>query len=384
MATVSAPPGASTVQFRGLGGPFRKGLIAVSGSEGSSPLRVIARYDLDRSENIAVPRPGEPASRLDLAEAAGIEPWDDPPTAEQRLFYAAMSPIALFWRELADVRSFRSTLSGLLPALYKPGELGTARGFAPHPFLPVLVESRSDGAWLTWTNDASEFELAGLHSGPYRVRALDLFGRVTYARGQYVAPGAINKEAVYLGAKLELDEPESREVMGFVRWESGVPVKKAVVIMQDTTNFRRFLRRVESDENGFFRIAGVPGNESYFAFTVPPGDRNAMRNFEYFHVLFSQREVWRELTLHPHRASGNVPNSTLGSVLQLISIDSKAEQSLFAFHADPSGRFELTNVPHGRYRLEIFPYSRGGERVRSSPFDVVDGQAQVPVSWPEP
>jgi hypothetical protein len=78
--TVSVARGTSAIEFRGLGGPFRKGLIAVSESGESRPLRVVARYDLDRSNIISLPRYGETASRYDLAEAGGLEPWDEPLT----------------------------------------------------------------------------------------------------------------------------------------------------------------------------------------------------------------------------------------------------------------------------------------------------------------
>ena len=43
IVTVPVARGAGSVEFRGLGGPFRKGLIAVSGAGDSSPLRVIAQ-----------------------------------------------------------------------------------------------------------------------------------------------------------------------------------------------------------------------------------------------------------------------------------------------------------------------------------------------------
>ena len=42
---------------------------------------------------------GAPVTRYDLPEAAGIEPWRFEPSTEERLFYAAMSPVPLFWRE---------------------------------------------------------------------------------------------------------------------------------------------------------------------------------------------------------------------------------------------------------------------------------------------
>ncbi len=96
MITLPLARGADSIEFRGVGGPFRKGLIAVSGPGQSAPLRVIARYDLERHENIVLPRPGQRASRFDLPEAGGLEPLEEPVTSCVQQFYAAMSPIALF------------------------------------------------------------------------------------------------------------------------------------------------------------------------------------------------------------------------------------------------------------------------------------------------
>jgi len=329
------------------------------------------------------PLPQVTVSRLDLPEAAGFEPWQDPPTASQRLFFAAMSPIALFWPEAPDDRPLHSTLSNLLPTFYRPGDPGTARGFALHPFLPVLVESRSGGAWLGWTTDASEFELDGLPAGPYRARALDLFGRVTYASGFYVRAGSTATLATRLWAKVDLDEPDSREVMGFVRWENGLPAEKAIVIMQNSYNFRKLLKRVETDEHGFFRIADVPSGEPYFVFALPPAQNEAMRNFEHFGVPSRLREVWRELTLHPHQLTGVVADSDPKPSLQLVRINPDGERAIWSFHTDSSGRFTIANVPHGRYRVQRSP-DGGGEPNRSLPFEVGDWQSAITVRWTSP
>jgi hypothetical protein len=89
-------------EFRGLGGPLRKGLIAVSGPEESAPLRVVGRYDLDQSAEAIITGVTTAVSQFALPEAAGIESWSFPMRASHRLFYAAMSPIALFWPVVGD------------------------------------------------------------------------------------------------------------------------------------------------------------------------------------------------------------------------------------------------------------------------------------------
>ena len=387
LVTADVPQGQTSVKFQGLGGPLRKGLIAASGPDDSARLQVLGRYDLDESAEAVVTDAKTTVSQYDLPEAAGIEPWGFPTRISQRLFYAAMSPIALFWPVIGDNQPPRwtepsYTLSPIVLRL-PAGGTGTVRGFAPHPFLPVLVESRSGGSWLVWTSDASEFEVSGLPAGSFRVRALDLFGRVTFAAGASVRDGSTMAPA-RLWAKVDLDEPDSREVMGFVRWESGIPAEKAVVFMQNSYSFRKFLRRAETDEQGFFRFSDVPGDEPYFIFALPPGDDDAMRAPEYFGVAAPQREVWRTLTLHPHSVTGSAPANSSGKApLRLVLIGRDGERPVWSFKAAEGGRFAVANVPHGRYRIHV-DSGEGGVLARSLPFDVGDKPSQTAVRWSLP
>ncbi|MFI5454083.1 MAG: hypothetical protein ACHRXM_01390 [Isosphaerales bacterium] len=222
----------------------------------------------------------------------------------------------------------------------------------------------------------------GLPAGSYRVRALDLFGRVTFAAGVAVRPGWTAAQDVRLWSKVDLDEPESRQVMGFVKWESGLPAVKAGVFLQNTYNFRKYVRRVETDDQGFFRFLDVPGNEPYFVFAAPPGEDRAMRSFDYFGVGFLQREVWRELTLHPHRVTGSLIGADPKSILQLVLLESRDQRVLWSFSADDEGLFAVANVPHGRYRVQATSKSRG-ESARSLPFEIGDGKEVLVVRWPE-
>jgi hypothetical protein len=379
--TVPVARGADSVEFRGLGGPFRKGLIAVSGAGESSPLRVIARYDLDRHENITLPRPGERASRFDIPEAGGLEPLSEPLTPTVRAFYAAMSPIALLWVPDVDIGPLRLPLDELAKSFASHSVHGAVRGFSPQPFLPVLIKSPWSPGVLTWTSEASEFEVGGLPSGAYRARAIDLFGRVTFASGARVIPGQSSITEMRLWAKVDLDEPDSREVMGFVRWESGVPVAKAAVFMQNTYSFRKYLRRVETDDRGYFCFSNVPCNEPYFVFAAPPGENDAIRNFDYFTVASFQRELWRDHVLHPHRIAGILPAAVpAATTLQLVRDDGEVETTVWTFRAASSRRLALGNVPHGKYRVQLV----AGKTIRSLPIDVADGRPEVAVYWTPP
>ncbi len=382
--TVPAPRGATSVEFRGLGGPFRKGLIATSGLEGSSPIRVVGRDDLDRWENINLVWRGQPALRWDLPEAAGLEPWQEPLTSSVRLFYAAMSPIALFWAPDGDIGRLRLPLAEFIRSFDEPAMRGSLRGFAPSPFVPVLAKSPWSAGVVTWTSEASEFEVAGLRPGAYRARALDLFGRVTFAAGSYVGPEQSTSGTTRLWANVDLDEPDSRQVMGFVRWESGAPVVRAAVFMQNTYDFRKYVRRVETDEHGYFRFADAPGNEPYFVFALPAGQTSAMRTLDYFGIAAFQRELWRDQVVHPHRITGSlVDGISPESLLQLVRVDPKGDAIIWSFRADSSGRFTVENVPHGRYQVKVS--RRKAERaVCSLAFDVGDGRSDATVEWPSP
>jgi hypothetical protein len=418
LETATVPPTWRATEFRLLGGPFRKGLIAAAGPDDASPLKIIGRYDLDRSAEVMLSGTDLPVLRYELPEAAGLEPWRFEPSTEERTFYAAMSPIALFWRDAPfgwpSWLPMPSFLRSALPRLKSaaPAGDGIARGFAQNPFLPVLLESRTAGPRLAWTSEASEFEVGGLPAASYRVRALDLFGHVTFASGVSVHPDYGAAQDVRLWSKLDLDEPDSRQVMGFVKWENGVPVAKAAVFMQNSYNFRNYVRWVETDAQGFFRFLDVPGNEPYVVFAVPPIVENAMRNFEYFGVGLFQREVWRDLTLHPHRVTGSVADlwrtrlgaatrereavSAAGSetkiapsvphaniLLHLVRIDVKSEPIVWSFRAEPTGKFTVTNLPHGHYSVRV---TQGdGKKVADSlVFDIGDGQTETTVRWPSP
>ncbi len=108
----------------------------------------------------------------------------------------------------------------------------------------------------------------------------------------------------------------------------------------------------------------------------------APRSFEYFGIGFPQREVWRELSLHPHRVTGLVEALSAESVLDLVRIDERKERVIWSFRADPPGRFTVANVPHGRYRVQTSPADLG-KAARSLPLEVTDGRSEVVVQWPK-
>ena len=64
----------------------------------------------------------------------------------------------------------------------------------------------------------------------------------------------------------------------------------------------------------------------------------------------------------------------------LVRIDGKTERILSTFRAKASGKFAVTNVPHGRYRVQVSP-AVGGMEVRSLPFDIGEGGSEAVVRW---
>ncbi len=355
----------------------------------------MGRFDLDESAEVVINGKEAVASRLDLPEAAGIEAWHDTPTEAERMFYTAMSPIALFWPvgaaekssashplHLARTARLNSSAGKSEPAL----KTETARGFSPHPFLPVLLESRAGASRLAWSSDASEFEVTGLAAGAYRARALDVFGKVTFASGIFVRPRPERSTAeTRLWSKMEIDEPESRQVMGFVRWENGEPAPKAVVVMQNSYNFRKYLRRVEADEYGFFRFGDVPGNEPYFVFALPPSDQSALKNFQYFAVVPEQRECWRDVTIYSHRIRCELPPGRLKGLVELVRIDPAGEVIVLSAETYRSDRSVISNIPEGIYRVQLSSTGERGERrsLRSMPLKITGGVSEASPRWSE-
>lgn len=169
--------------------------------------------------------------------------------------------------------------------------------------------------------------------------------------------------------------------MGFVTYENGHPAAKASVFVQHAGNFRVFLKRIETDEQGYFRADGLPGDEPYFAFALPAGEETAFREFQYFSVPALRREVWVGLTIHAHRVSGEVARMSPDSFLQLVRTEPEGDRAITRISVTPSGSFSIANVPHGKYRV-VHIYTQGGEPIaRSVPFEVVERKPEVIIQW---
>jgi hypothetical protein len=369
----------SDVEISGLGGPFRQGLVLLTSSEKSTDWKIIGSYDLDRSHDVTLSSVTE-TSVGTIPEAACLAPWRSNKLEADRLFFSMLSPIALFW-PVADARRPERAPSGT-SSYDATSSGGGLRGYARGAFLPILIESRDGRAWFEWSSEASEFERAGLAPGVYRVRSLNVLGQVSFARGLVASPSGVTELETALNEQIRLDDPSSREVMGVVRWEDGHAVEGAEVFFQDSTNFRRFLKRVQTDGRGFFRVPGVPGGARYFIFALPPQDKRAMKDLIFLQVESTRREVWVDLMLSPHNVVGRLADLEKGARVELVRKERNGpERVVWTTVPEQGGQFEITNVPHGSYFVRAMSAMYQPVAV-SSPF-AIERETTAVVRWPD-
>ncbi len=102
LITAAIPEGGESVEFRGLGGPLRKGLIAASGADQRAALgsRPVRSWRIKRDRDYPRGQGGRVTVRLAGSRRNPALGGADAPS--HRLFYAAMSPIAMFWPVVGD------------------------------------------------------------------------------------------------------------------------------------------------------------------------------------------------------------------------------------------------------------------------------------------
>ena len=113
---------------------------------------------------------------------------------------------------------------------------------------------------------------------------------------------------------------------------------------------------------------------------TPPGDTTAIRQFAYFTTPGSLREITRDATLHPHRIAGALGDLDPETTLRLSAIEAGGERIVWSTRADASGRFLVTNVAHGRYRVDALA---ADQKVvaRSEILEIGDGRLEAGVEW---
>ena len=366
------------ITFTGLGGPYHRGLLLLSKPNSFESARVVGSFDLSQTRELAI---GDRAiSAPPMPEIACLDTWDTGPSEALRLFFGTLSPTALFVGSgPADAKKETQPSSNPRPTMTAT----TLRGRSRSGYLPILIESRDGGSWLSWTSEAAEFELTGVPPGIYRARSMDSFGQISFARGLVAAPSGVTELMTGFGSQIELTEKMSRELMGSVRWEDGRPAEKAEVFIQDGASFRRFLQRVVTDSNGFFRVPNVPGNATYLIFALPSAETEAMKRMSFVKFETNKREAWIDLQLSPHALIGRCDEVRSGVQLELAGIDEKQGQSqvLWKFSPDANGQFRVTNVPHGRYVVRTTNLT--GERKMTSLPCQVETSIESIVNWPE-
>lgn len=331
-------------QFDRLGDAFSRGIVLVESSAEESGWVPAASYDLAIANEIVV-TPGAPfeASPENLPEIASMQFPERPLDEATRKFFALHSPMALAWStteaEIADADLGNS----------KSGDLS---GFAGGAFLPVLLTPQDGGpSQLTFSSEASQYEVMNIPAGMYRVRGYQRRGSFTFARTAVVRPGMKTRLESGLTEEIDFEEENEYEIQGMVTAANGQPIQNAAVVVQDVQNFRSFLEQAKTDEMGFFSVAKVRPGRRYFAFATPPNAQNAVRNFSYFMVSGDLREVFVDLKLYENRVVGRLPSLIQADHLELVEEDSSdgGGSFLWKFTPDERGAFLVENVPPGSY-----------------------------------
>lgn len=357
------------VTFPRVGGAFRKGIVMLSSSADDSGWKPAATFDVERNTEIIVSLQSEFApSPGDLPEIGQIE-YSDTVEDATRQFYALLTPMALMWKTTNPVDQPTEPDGDTRARLY---------GFASGPLLPVLLTRAEGGGYLTLSSGASEFDVTGIRSGTYRLRAYHRRGYLSYSRGAIVRAGSSTMLKTGLRERIDFEDDKDFEIQGVVTWPGGEPAVKAKVVVQDIQNFRRFLKKATTDENGFFRVPNVYPDRTYVMFALPADATNAVRNFSSKTVVAGNRESWVELSLHNNTLSGTSPQGGEKEPLELVQKypDGK-ERSLWKFSTKQGGRFSLSNIRQGNYVIR----SRGSINFRSRVVNVEDDQPPAKVVW---
>ena len=144
----------------------------------------------------------------------------------------------------------------------------------------------------------------------------------------------------------------------------GAPIADANVVMQDASNFRKYLRSAKTDANGGTRFSQIPANGSYFLFATHSKQKEPLKHFHYFELEGSPSpnlamlEVYRGIIF-----CHSLPTSIEQCVLEPISgLMPQKQKALRQISKERSVVFE--NVPSGKYEVK-FQGPNGFDRVTS-------------------
>ncbi len=406
-----------TIEISQLGGPFDSGIILVSSTTDGVSLAPVGQFDLSLQDHIVVDLSRRPQGHIpEFRSISGIEfhteqeadlrrllkpkfrsligldfpgrKW----TLDERIFYGISSPAVTLLTVPAARHDSVGSARLRLPEhsevdrrlggrqRLRPEPDGSVRGFGVHAFLPILLESSSELNSIAWASDAAEFFIYDLPQGYYRARAVRSSGRYTFSRGVSVKANGQTRLATTVNDWVDYENPLSREVMGFVRWENGQPAGGATVVMQNLSNFRAYLQSATTDEHGYFRFARVPPHANYFLFAAPDKSGNAMKNFAYLSSHQVVRESWSELVVYPHEADGVLAKSSKDAYVRILHQNGKQELQIWSTLVGEKGAFRISNLPHGRY-VALGRRTTNAEEVRSKPFDINDKHQHAHIQW---
>ncbi|MEW6744614.1 MAG: carboxypeptidase-like regulatory domain-containing protein [Planctomycetota bacterium] len=219
---------------------------------------------------------------------------------------------------------------------------------AERPYLPLYVTGEKS-TFVCFADAAAEVRppLERLAPGPYELRLALPGGGRSRARGLF--SGVTSAEPVIFDAR---DRPLVRgvsDIYGFVTGPGGLAVHRAQVTGQSLDPERWYLKRVETDEQGFYRLDGTPQGASFALFARGFNDEHAIKNF---HFITASEEQGTRLDLVLHQGAVSVTGAEEDEEIRLFTEPSPGEEELlWTCAADEHGCARMNNVPHGAYRV---------------------------------
>ncbi|BBO87549.1 Ig-like domain-containing protein [Desulfosarcina ovata] len=185
--------------------------------------------------------------------------------------------------------------------------------------------------------------------GPFRVRGRD---PVTGEEGSLITRVRNDGERL----RLDIVLVGRGAVEGTVRDETGTPVADATVSVKSMTDFSRY--GVRTDQNGFFRINGIPVGPFGMEVVAEAGSSRVSGT-----IAASGATATVDVTLFSQFSEGVItgevlfPDNTKASDFRVIL--AKGDDLLDASTTDSSGTFRFENVPVESYRIVAMEAAAG-------------------------
>jgi hypothetical protein len=263
--------------------------------------------------------------------------------------------------ELAEFCSVLSPLAALVADLrggekqhpiIEKVEKGQITGVTVSPYAPVWIENLdTKKTSIAYASQASEFFSKPVFPGKYVIRTLGFGGKPSHSKGVSVYPGE-STEVLFNRLEVWSEDDEKGHILGYVDLPRSEVPKEYAVIIQDQLSFRKYLKRVELDEQGFFSFRDVPLDRHYFSF-CQKSDQEIKQNRKTNHFAFlNSKEMWidmefsnNQLDLTGQLRDGETVVGTHlseeGATVEIFEQDSLEKD------------FQITNLPVGKITLSL-------------------------------